>query len=283
MIRAAAADDLAEAREAAHLMDARARAVHRQFLDAQREARGDSFGGKPAEVEWAKLPESYQDDNRNVADQMDFKLSSALMLAEPGDGTITLGREEVEVLSGLAHARWMAARGLAGWRYGALRDDSKLLHPDMLPYADLDEPAKQKDRDEVLTLPALAALAGEALKRERRIGLLRPLDPEPYAALLAALAETPKDRAAVVVLPLDDAPMVELARRLLGDGVRLGVMLDRIGESLRRDDAVAAPMAEVLRGAWRIFIVRAEGDARYALTEEVTEIVDETGAINALE
>jgi hypothetical protein len=282
MIRAAAADDLAAAREAAQLMDARARAVHQQFLDAQRAARGAAFGTLPAEVEWARLPETYQDDNRAVADQIDYKLASVLLLAEPGAGALRLDADEVEVLSGIAHARWMAARGLAGWRYGPERDERRLLHPDMVPYAELTEAARQKDRDEVLTLPALAALAGETLKRERRIGLPRPLEPEAYEAFLGALRATPKDQVPVLVLPLDDADLVELAGRLVTIGLRVAVLLDGWSAGLRGNETLAASLAGVLRQAWRISIVR-ESEARRALGEEVSEIVDETGAINALE
>ena len=47
MIRIAVAPDLADARELAQLMDARAIAVHNEFLRAQRLARGDKFGRRP--------------------------------------------------------------------------------------------------------------------------------------------------------------------------------------------------------------------------------------------
>jgi hypothetical protein len=281
MIRVAAADDLAEAREAATLMDARARAVHQQYLDAQRIARGEAFGTAPAEVAWDRLAENYQDDNRSVADHMEFKLASALIVSEPGEGSVMLDEDEVEVLSGIAHARWMAARGLGGWRYAADRDNARMLHPDMVPYAQLTEAAKQKDRDEVLTLPALAALAGESLKRERRIGLPRPLEPDAYEVFLAGVRATAKDRAAVIVLPLDDPEMIDPAIRLIAVGFRVAVLLDGWSEPLRRDPASAEGLAQVLRGAWRIAVIR-NGEARRALSEEVDEIVEDTGAINAL-
>jgi hypothetical protein len=255
--------------------------VHEQFLAAQRIARGADFGTAPAEVEWNRLAERYQDDNRNVADQMEFKLASALLLTEPGDGSVNLSTDEVEVLSGIAHARWVAARALGGWRYAAQRDDDRMLHPDLVPYVDLTEAARQKDRDEVRTLPALAALAGEALKRERRIGMPRPLAPDAFAAFLAGLEPAPKDRVPVVVLPLDDVEMVELAGRVAAAGLRVAALLDGWTETLRRDPEAGVGLAGVLRQAWRISVIRAT-DARHALHEEVSEIVEETGAIDAL-
>ncbi|RYE08862.1 MAG: hypothetical protein EOP22_11650 [Hyphomicrobiales bacterium] len=280
MIRIAAAEDLAKAREAAHLMDQRARAVHQQYLDGQRADRGDTFGAAPAEVEWEKLPESFQDDNRNVADQMDYKLATVFMLAGRGEACAMLDRDEIEVMSGIAHARWMAAKALGGWRYGPVRDDRNMIHPDMIPYIELTEAARQKDRDVVASLPDMAALAGETLQRERRIGIPRALVADAVKAFAAHCAASPKGSVPVAVLPLDDAGMIRLAEALLAAGIRIEAVLDRWVETLRASDETASPLAGVLRRAWRIHVVR-EGEARDALDELVTEIVYECGAIHA--
>jgi hypothetical protein len=280
MIRIAAAQDLAQARESAHLMDRRARAVHREYLEGVRLAGGVvSTDDMPAAIEWEQLPESVQDDNRNAADQMDYALASVFMLAEPGEGSAAFDRDEIEVLSGIAHSRWMAAKGLAGWRHGPDRDDRLMLHPDMLPYTALDEPTRQKDRDIVASIPDMAALAGETLKRERRIGVPRPLDGDAYESFLADLRRTAKASIAVVVIPLDGAEMVRFASRLAGLGVLVEAMLDKWVEQLRDDDAVAAVLADVLRRAWRIHVVR-DGDARSSLDEQVSESVSDTGVID---
>jgi hypothetical protein len=279
MIKIASAQDLAQAREAAHLMDHRARAVHLQYLDGVRTARGEAFGSAPAEVEWERLPESFQDDNRNVADQMDYALASVFMMAEPGSGGAAFTRDETEVLAGIAHARWMAAKAIAGWKAGPARDDRRMIHPDLIPYVELDEPAKQKDRDVVDSIPDMAALSGEALRRELRIGVPRPLEPEALDALVANLALPPKTLQPVVVLPLDDAGMVRMAQALLGRGLLLEAVLDQWVDELRAGDETATVLADVLHRAWRIHVVR-EIDARHALEELVKECVDETGAVN---
>jgi hypothetical protein len=279
MIRVASAQDLAQAREAAHLMDRRARAVHQQYLDGVKTARGEAFGSAPAEVEWERLPESFQDDNRNVADQMDYALASVFMMAEPGDGGAAFTRDETEVLSGIAHARWMAARGIAGWKAGPKRDDRKMIHPDMIPYVDLDEPAKQKDRDVTESIPDMAALSGETLRRELRIGVPRPLEAEAIDTFVANLALPPKTLLPVAVLPLDDASMVRMAQTLLGRGLLIEAVLDQWVDEVRADDAIATALADVLHRAWRISVVR-EIDARQALAELVKECVGETGAID---
>ena len=279
MIRVATGQDLAQAREAAHLMDRRARAVHQQYLEGVRAERGDKFGTAPAEVEWDRLPESFQDDNRNVADQMDFALASVFMLAEPGDGGASFDRDEIEVLSGIAHARWMAAKALAGWKHGPVRDDAAMQHPDMVSYIELDEPAKQKDRDVIQSIPGMAALAGETLKRERRIGVPRPLGPEELKTFRDLLKTTPKALVPVAVLPLDDASMVRTAQALLGDGVLIEALLDRWVDELRVSEATGDRLADVLHRAWRIHVVR-DGNARDAIEETVSELANEMGAID---
>jgi hypothetical protein len=279
MIRVATGQDLAQARDAAQLMDRRARAVHQQYLDGVRTARGEAFGTAPAEVEWERLPETFQDDNRNVADQMDYALASVFLLAEPGEGGAVFDRDETEVLSGIAHARWMAAKGIAGWKPGTKRDDRRMIHPDMIAYVDLDEAAKQKDRDVTESIPDMAALAGEQLKRERRIGVPRPLEGDRYEEFLRQLRQTPKAMLPVAVLPLDDAEMVRLASRLVTIGILVEAVLDQWVDELRAVDETAQLLADVLRHAWRIHAVQ-EGNGRDALAELVDEIVDGLGAIN---
>ena len=273
MIRVAVAPDLAEARALARLMDARAVAVHAEFLRAQREARGDKFGSAPAEADWAHLPEPFRDDNRNVADQMDFKLASIFMLAAPGAGGVAPTPDETERLARIAHARWWASKALGGWRYGPKRDDRAQLHPDMQPYDRLGEPVKQKDRDEVASLPRLAQLAGEALRRERRVAVPRPLAPAALATLAAHLRATPKDQVPVAVLPLDTAAMGEMAAALLADGIAIEAVL-----GAGADYAVPG-LAAVLRRAWRIHV--ASGPAAAALAARASEAANDKGAIGA--
>jgi hypothetical protein len=169
----------------------------------------------------------------------------------------------------------MAAKGIAGWKKGEVRDDLKMTHPNMVEYVDLDDEAKQKDRDVVESIPDMAALSGETLKRERRIGVPRPMEGEAYEAFLAQLRRTPKTSRPVVVLPLDDAAMVRLACRLLDIGILVEALLDE----LRAVDVTALLLADVLRRAWRIHVVQA-GNGRDSIEELVTELVNETGVID---
>ena len=52
----------------------------------------------------------------------------------------------MEKLAELEHRRWMVDRRLSGWRHGPARDNTARLHPDLIPYADLDDYTKELDR-----------------------------------------------------------------------------------------------------------------------------------------
>ncbi len=281
MIRIAAEPDLADAHALAQLMDRRARAVHALFVAAQREARGDAFGTAPAEAEWEHLPEAVRDDNRNVADQMDFKLATIFAMSKPGQGTAALSAAETATLARLAHERWWAAKALAGWQYGPLRDDRRLLHPDMIPYDQLAEPIKQKDRDEVASLIPMAALAGETLVRERRIAAPAPLAAAAVATLLQNFAPTPQTQIPVVVLSLDRPEMITLAETLLHSGIALELVLDDTAAHLRRNETTAPRLAAILGAAWRIHVAL-DRTASAAALGRAGETVNERGGIDAL-
>ncbi len=120
----------------------------------------------------------------------------AMVASDGGGGLRDLPAASVEVLAEAEHARWMAARRVAGWTHGP-RDDAAQTHPDLVPYADLDGPARDKDRDQVARLPALVALGGEALAREWpvRIGGAAP---KVALTAMAALRRRHPDRVPVL-------------------------------------------------------------------------------------
>jgi hypothetical protein len=68
--------------------------------------------------------------------------------------------QNLERLAEIEHDGWMKHRSRNGWRYAETRDDARKLHPDMVPYAQLPETEKNKDRDSIRAYPAYAALAG---------------------------------------------------------------------------------------------------------------------------
>ncbi|MGW3118712.1 RyR domain-containing protein [Streptomyces sp. NPDC001107] len=74
----------------------------------------------------------------------------------------------VELLAENAHDRWALRRIAEGWRYGQSRDDEKLTHPLLVPYADLPESEKEYDRElAVETLKVILALGHRILPPPR--------------------------------------------------------------------------------------------------------------------
>lgn len=120
-----------------------------------------------ASFAWEDLPENLRDANRRVLAHLPAKLASA---GVPLDSWIAARRRHdptavlpqfpdfvaypalLEKLAGLEHERWMAERRLAGWRYGARRDDARRLHPDLVPFEQLSEPTRAYDVAIVATL-----------------------------------------------------------------------------------------------------------------------------------
>lgn len=168
-----------EAEEAA--LDARAQAVHRHYLalvGAGDGATPPAGATLPARRPWADLPERYRDDNRAAADHMAYKMArlGLALRALPPDPSAARAKApdpgltgpEIETLARIEHARWVAARRVAGWTLGP-RNDAAMTHPDLLPFEALDEAGRNKDRDQVARLPEVAALGGEAMLREWRL------------------------------------------------------------------------------------------------------------------
>ena len=61
----------------------------------------------------------------------------------------SLIEENIEPLAEAEHNGWMVERMLSGWRYARIRDNDKKHHPLLLPYTQLSEADKEKDRQAV--------------------------------------------------------------------------------------------------------------------------------------
>jgi len=105
------------------------------------------FGGggtAPASGRWQDLAETYIAANRAAADHQAIKQWDAATSGLEGDALI-------EALAEREHNRWSAERLLAGWAPAGEgpRDNARRLHPDLRPWAELGEEAREKDRGAV--------------------------------------------------------------------------------------------------------------------------------------
>lgn len=144
--------------------DKLARAIHENYLQQELQKGADPSINSSL-VAWRELPETLKDANRSQADHMWIKvrLLTGGYIADADTLAKALTPERVEKLARIEHSRWVAEKLLSGWRYAAgEKDSARRLSPVLIPWEQLSESEKQKDRDAVKNLPALLRLAGAA-------------------------------------------------------------------------------------------------------------------------
>jgi voltage-gated potassium channel Kch len=145
--------------------EALAEAVHAEYL-AHVTATGETPGR--AAVPWERLPEVFRDANRRHADGVACLVGLCWLELKPRvdwDAPIAhLCDEQVESLAELEHMRWCFERERAGYRFAPERDDDALGHPLLVPWEELSEAARDKDRAIVRSWPRLLAAAGFDLR-----------------------------------------------------------------------------------------------------------------------
>lgn len=289
MIRHTGSIDLADAREIGQRLDHRARIAHEHYLAGARKRRGADFGKKRAEREWEVLSDEYLDENRNMADHMDYKLSLVGMAAAPLPGpSAQVTGEEIEFLSPVEHARWVASRTIAGWRHSPTTDEANRLHNNLVPYEDLDNDTKQYDRNLIKGLAEDLGRTGERIVRESPVGITLAPDsaadiPGIVDALVKWKARMP-NALPLVRIALDGPGPVALARALADAGVALEILQDRpVFAVLRANghEKLWPDAASVLARAWRIRVTGEDKPAREAIRAGARVVVDEMGGIDA--
>lgn len=108
------------------------------------------------EIEWNKLDSFTRYSNISAADYHEQRLK--LMKAQGiSDQTDAISPESMEVLAELEHIRWCRYHYLNNWRYGhpeneKAKDPARRLHTLLIPYAELSEAEKEKDRENIRVL-----------------------------------------------------------------------------------------------------------------------------------
>jgi class 3 adenylate cyclase len=144
------------------------KAIHEDYCEKAC-GYGDTPETNSALVPWEDLPPGLQSANLAQAEDIPYKLRAlGYEIVEAGGVPATQIKLEpalVEPLSVLEHDRWMTEKLRSGWTYAPVRDNSTLHHPLLVPYDDLPEREKEKDRDTVRNIPHLLAKA-KCLVRE---------------------------------------------------------------------------------------------------------------------
>jgi hypothetical protein len=213
----------------------------------------------PAECEWQQLAPSFQDDNRHSADHIDYKLARIGYAAGDKTGeTGSFAEQDIEMLAAVEHGRWAAGKYLEGWAYGESRDDARFLHPSLIPYADLPESEKEKDRANVREIPALLSMASQSLRCHFRCGVLVAKDADGnsgtmIADRLASWQAAHPERHLLVSLAIDDERKIAIGEALAARGIALEIVQHQpVFAAI--DSALAQRAAALLRKAARIVI-----------------------------
>lgn len=138
-----------------------ARAIHDQYL-AMMQSSQKPAASTPAAVVWDDLPERLKDANRRQAEHILDKLRSVGCDVVPMTDWLATGflftPGEIEYLAEMEHIRWMDTMREQGFSFGSIRNEEEKTHPSMIPFHDLPEHEKEKDREAVRMIPHYLAL-----------------------------------------------------------------------------------------------------------------------------
>ena len=147
----------------ADFIDFLAQVIHARYV-GERARAGETPASNPSMVPWSELAQELRAANRDQARDLGAKLAvvhAALAPRSAGSGApFAFSAAELELLAEREHERWMGERARRGWKYGPDRDDATLTHPDMVPWQELTEAARDKDREAVSALPSILGDAG---------------------------------------------------------------------------------------------------------------------------
>ncbi len=138
-------------------------AIHQAYRDILREHQRGGFYDRPYE----ELPEDGKAANLKAAIRIPEVLKLIGCGLQPGESTPSEEQEiadrlhrNIETLANAEHLGWMEERLIEGWSYGAQRDNDARKHHLLVPYADLPDVEKEKDRATIRQYPFYAKMAG---------------------------------------------------------------------------------------------------------------------------
>ena len=148
------------------------RAIHSRYLQEIRKTDHSSDTGNedsssyPAgdntlyNTDYDNLPDDIKISNKDNAFHIPAKLLAiGYRIRHVQKGfkplTLKLNHDQIETMARIEHLRWSWDKRLNGWLYGNVRDDASKIHPGLIPYEELTETEKEKDRELVRLIPAL--------------------------------------------------------------------------------------------------------------------------------
>lgn len=137
----------------------------------------ETFGG----MVWDELAEADRTASRRAADHVPVKLRAVgaeIVGPDEDDDGFRFQEDELAMLAEMEHRRWCAGKLLDGWRLLARtpenlqrwREDreelkARRLHPDLVPFEELDEEGRDKDRAQIEGIPRFLRAVGKGVRR----------------------------------------------------------------------------------------------------------------------
>jgi serine phosphatase RsbU (regulator of sigma subunit) len=149
------------------------RAIHSRYLQEMRNHDDSDAGdqdismfhypGDPGSqylTDFDYLPDDIKYSNRDNAFHIPTKLLAIGYKIRPVQKgykalTLHLNEAETEIMAAVEHIRWSWDKRLNGWIYGNIKDNSNKIHPGLIPYHELSDSEKEKDRELVRLIPSL--------------------------------------------------------------------------------------------------------------------------------
>ncbi len=135
-----------------------ARAIHEEYIARQKET-GQTPETNPSMRPWSELPRNLRDSNLQQADDIWKKLSEvhcAIGLSvDKRPVPFEFTPDEIELLAMHEHERWVNEKRRRGWTCGPAIRTEERTHTCLVPWRQLPEDQKEKDRNAIRTLPAI--------------------------------------------------------------------------------------------------------------------------------
>jgi hypothetical protein len=149
-----------------------AQAIHDEYLRDQL-AKGKTPKNNPSLVLWDELPETLKDSNRRQADFLGVKLGAIgcyiIPMTDWNAEPIEFLPEDIELMAKMEHEHWVEERLKDGWKYApGPKNDKKRISPSLVPWDELIEEEKEKDRNPVRNIPKFLAKAGFQIYRKEK-------------------------------------------------------------------------------------------------------------------
>jgi hypothetical protein len=149
------------------------RAAHEVFCEALIE-KGYSYGPETDEgakthralLPYGQLSEQLKESNRENVRDIPNKLAAAgyvMLPARSDEPPFDFPGADLERLARMEHDRWSDSMRRAGWRHGGALDEERKAHPALIPWEELPEHEREKDREMVRSIPRILARAGYAI------------------------------------------------------------------------------------------------------------------------